>query len=94
MMCLTRATVKKTDEIVLVIQKVLGPNADSFADDSIQQDVYEHVINNIGVLYKNTLFQTLLADGVMFNKAFSRQFTQKIGEMISGSELVRPVITP
>jgi hypothetical protein len=56
MMCLARATVKKTDEIVLVIQKVLGPNADSFADNSIQQDVYEHVINNIGVLYKNTLF--------------------------------------
>jgi hypothetical protein len=82
------ATLKKTDEIVLLIQKVLGPNADSFADNSIQQDVYEHVIDQIGILFKNTLFQTLLADGTMFNKTFGSLFTQKVGEIVSRSDLV------
>jgi hypothetical protein len=72
-----------SNKVIRSIQRVLGPEADSFADQSIQQRVYEHVVGNTKLFFQNPLFRSLLADGVIFNEPFSYDFTDKIGEMIS-----------
>jgi hypothetical protein len=71
------------DDSIGMIQQILGPEADSFADNSIQKDVYKHITVNIKTVYKNALFRNLLADESMFNETFSQKFTDKIGEIIT-----------
>jgi hypothetical protein len=77
-----------TDETIRSIQQILGPDADSFADNSIQQDVYKHVIRFIKLFYKSTYFRGLLADGSMFDESFVSKFNDKIGEIVSDSHHV------
>lgn len=72
-----------TGEIIHSVQQILGPDADSFADNSIQQHVYKHVIKHITLFYKNAHFRDLLANGSMFNESFARKFTDEIGEILS-----------
>jgi hypothetical protein len=73
-----------TDETVLLIQQVLGPDADPFADNSIQQKVYRHVLRHSKVIYNNALLRRLLADGSMFNESYAQRFTDSIGQLVSG----------
>lgn len=75
--------IEVTDGIVLVVQKILGPDVDSFADNSIQKRVYFHVTRHVKLFYKNALFKALLADGSMFNEAFAQKFTDVVGEIIN-----------
>lgn len=71
------------DHIVRSIQQVIGPGADTFADNSIQGDVFKFIIEQASSLYKSELFQELLGDGTMFSEPFSRRFLQKTGELIT-----------
>jgi hypothetical protein len=50
-----------------------------------------HAINNMGLLYKNTLFRSLLADGTMFNKSYGRDFADVVGQTISDMSSGYPV---
>lgn len=72
-----------TDRTVLIAQKILGPDVDPFADNSIQKRVYAQVTGAIKLFYKNALFRALLADGSMFNESFLQKFTDVVGETIS-----------
>ncbi|KAI4746712.1 hypothetical protein E4T50_02976 [Aureobasidium sp. EXF-12298] len=74
---------KMTDKTILIIQKILGPEAVFFADNMIKRKVFEHVIEHAKLLYKNSLFCGLLADGIMFNQWFGRDFVRRVGEMLS-----------
>ncbi|KAH0277523.1 hypothetical protein KCU91_g3115, partial [Aureobasidium melanogenum] len=71
------------DHIVRSVQQVIGPSADTFADNSIQGDVFKFIIEVASSLYKSELFQELLADGTMFGESLSRRFLQKTGELIT-----------
>ncbi|KEQ74592.1 hypothetical protein M436DRAFT_44458, partial [Aureobasidium namibiae CBS 147.97] len=75
--------IEVTNRIVLVVQKILGPEVDSFADKNIQKIVYMHVIRHVKLFYKNTLFRSLLTDGFMFNELYAQKFTDVIGGMLS-----------
>ncbi|KAG9559437.1 hypothetical protein KCU71_g7752, partial [Aureobasidium melanogenum] len=71
------------DHIVRSIQQVIGPSADTFADNSIQGDVFKFIMEQASSLYKSELFHELLGDGTMFSESFSRRFLQKTGELIA-----------
>ncbi|KAG9660094.1 hypothetical protein KCU95_g7946, partial [Aureobasidium melanogenum] len=71
------------DHIVRSIQQIIGPRADTFADNSIQGDVFKFIIEQASSLYKSELFQELLGEGDMFSESFSRRFLQKTGELIT-----------
>lgn len=75
--------IEVTDGIVLVVQKILGPDVDSFADNSIQKRVYMHVTQHVKLFYKNALFRALLANGSMFNEAFLQKFTDVVAGIIT-----------
>ena len=62
------------------IRKVIGSDAHTFADNSIQQDVYNHVVEHIRLFYQNALFRSLLADGCMFSESFAHKFAEKVAE--------------
>jgi hypothetical protein len=76
-----------SNKTVRAIKRVLGPDTDSFADKSIQQSVYAYVVENVKPFFKNALFRSSLAEGSLFNESFNRQFTDKIGDVISGTYL-------
>lgn len=69
------------DHIVQSIQQIIGPSADMFADNSIQEDVFKFIVEHANSLYKNKLFQELFGEGTMFSESFSRRFLQKTGEL-------------
>ncbi|KAH0009359.1 hypothetical protein KCU78_g10765, partial [Aureobasidium melanogenum] len=71
------------DHVVRAMQKILGPSADTFADNSIQQDAFKFICREASYFYKNELFQELLSNGSMFSKAFGCRFAQKTGELIT-----------
>lgn len=71
------------DHVIQSIQQVLGPTADTFADNSIQEDVFKFILKEASFLYKTELFQELLGSGSMFSETFSRRFAQKTGELIT-----------
>ncbi|KAG9557850.1 hypothetical protein KCU71_g6910, partial [Aureobasidium melanogenum] len=74
------------NHIVRSISQILGPSADTFADNDIQGLVFNFVIQNASSLYKNELFQELLGDGTLFDEAFGRRFAQKTSELITRLE--------
>ncbi|KAH0362072.1 hypothetical protein KCU65_g8264, partial [Aureobasidium melanogenum] len=76
------AQYRLSDHSVLSIQQIIGPSADAFADNSIQEDVFKFTIEQASALYKNELFQELFGDGTMFSESFSRRFLQKTGELM------------
>lgn len=71
------------DHVVQSVQQILGPSADTFADNSIQEDVFKFTLHDAHSFYKNELFQELLSNGSMFSEAYSRRFAQKTGELIT-----------
>ncbi|KAI4731273.1 hypothetical protein E4T49_00900 [Aureobasidium sp. EXF-10728] len=71
------------EHVIRSIQQILGPGADEFADNSIQEDIFRFTTNNAGHLYKSVLFQELLVDGSLLNESFGRRFAQKTGELIT-----------
>ncbi|KAI4752799.1 hypothetical protein E4T51_14051 [Aureobasidium sp. EXF-12344] len=71
------------DRVVQLVQQILGPSADTFADNSIQQDVFKFILQGANSFYNNELFQELLSNGSMFSEAFGRRFAQKTGELIT-----------
>ncbi|KAI4722531.1 hypothetical protein E4T48_01186 [Aureobasidium sp. EXF-10727] len=71
------------EHVIRSIQQILGPGADEFADNSIQEDIFTFTTNNAGHLYKSVLFQELLVDGSLLNESFGRRFAQKTGELIT-----------
>jgi len=75
--------IEVTNRIVLIVQDILGPDADSFADKNIQKTVYTHVTRHVKLFYKNALFRSLLADGSMFNESYAQKFTDVVGGMLS-----------
>lgn len=74
---------RMADQIIRTIQQIIGPNADTFADNSIQEDVFKFIFEEASSLYKNELFQELLSDGSMFGESFTRRFLLKTGELIT-----------
>ncbi|CAD0101180.1 unnamed protein product [Aureobasidium mustum] len=74
---------RMADQVIRSIQQIIGPSADTFADNSIQEDVFKFIIEQASSMYKNELFQELLGDGSMFSESFARRFFQKTGELIT-----------
>jgi hypothetical protein len=76
-----------SSEVVQTIREVLGPDVPPFADKKIQRCAYSYILKNIKLFFENPSFRRHLADGSMFNKSFSREFTNKMAQIVAGTKM-------